>query len=227
MARGKTPKSDDLRAIMAVRLQAARRAYHPRSAEVARRLGVHAHTLNSWEKGRNFPNEFFLIRFCDLTGVPVDWLFKGAAGIEAKMTPELAASLVLRYGGEMRDVMSLDGRSRERTISELRLGMARRLRMARTAFRDDRAAVANLLGIKKKVLDAYEVGRNFPDERILVVFSEIVGCPIDWIFRGLMTSRMSLEMAARIAALSPNLLDGPEGYEEHARRQGAQVSEDA
>jgi transcriptional regulator with XRE-family HTH domain len=212
---------------MAVRLQATRRAYHPKSAEVARRLGVHAHTLNAWEKGRNFPNEFFLIRFCDLVEVPVDWLFKGAASIEAKIDPELAASLVLRYGGEMREVMSPDGKSREKTLSDLRLAMARRLRMARTAFKDDRAAVARLLGINKKVLDAYEVGRNFPDERTLVIFSDIVGCPIDWIFRGLMTSRMSLEMAARIAALEPSLLDPPEGSEEHARRQGAQVSENA
>lgn len=212
---------------MAVRLQATRRAYHPKSAEVARILGVHSHTLNAWEKGRNFPNEFFLIRFCDLVQVPVDWLFKGASSIEAKMDPELAASLVLRYGGEMREVMSFDGKSREKTLSDLRSGMARRLRMARVAFKNDRAEVAKLLGIKKKLLDAYEVGRNFPDERTLVVFCDIVGCPLDWIFRGLMTSRMSLEMAARIAALAPDLLDGPEGSENYAPRRADQVSEDA
>ncbi len=87
MARGKTEKSSDLRRLMAARLKAARLAYMENGAEMARVLGVTPQTLNSYERGRNFPDEQFLVRFCNLTGCPTDWIFRGL------MSAEMAARI--------------------------------------------------------------------------------------------------------------------------------------
>ncbi len=91
MARGKTEKSSDLRRLMAARLKAARLAYMENGAEMARVLGVTPQTLNSYERGRNFPDEQFLVRFCNLTGCPTDWIFRGL--MSAAMSAEMAARI--------------------------------------------------------------------------------------------------------------------------------------
>lgn len=92
MARGKKVKSSELRALLARRLRAARMAYKENAAELARDLGVTPQTLNAYEKGRNFPDELFLVRFCDLTGCPMDWLLRG------KMRAEMSAEMAVRIG---------------------------------------------------------------------------------------------------------------------------------
>lgn len=91
MARGKTEKSSDLRRLMAARLKAARLAYLENGAEMARALGITPQTLNAYERGRNFPDEHFLVRFCNLTGCPTDWILRGR--MSATMSAEMAARI--------------------------------------------------------------------------------------------------------------------------------------
>jgi transcriptional regulator with XRE-family HTH domain len=192
---------------MAARLRAARIAFNPNAAEVARALGIHAPTLNAWELGRNFPSELFIVRVCDLFSCPVDWIYKGADGINVRMPPELTASLELLYGDGLHDVLAEHQQKTSLTPGALRILMAQRLLMTRTAYKDDRAAVAAELSVNRKVLYAYEVGRNFPDETFMVRFSDRTGAPVDWIMRGRMKSRMSPDTQARIAAIDPKLFD--------------------
>lgn len=92
MARGKTEKSSDLRRLMAARLKAARLAYMENGAEMARVLGISPQTLNAYERGRNFPDEQFLVRFCNLTGCPTDWILRG------RMTATMSADMAARIG---------------------------------------------------------------------------------------------------------------------------------
>ena len=86
--------------------------------------------------------------------------------------------------------------------------MASRLKAARMAFEPNGAEVARLLGVTPQVLNAYEKARNFPDEYFLVQFCELTRCPMDWIFRGKMSSEMSAEMASRIGHFAPELVEG-------------------
>lgn len=92
MAQGKKIKSSDLRMLMARRLKAARMAYKENGAEMARDLGVTPQVLNAYEKGRNFPDEYFMLRFCNLTGCPMDWILRG------RMRTEMAVEMAVRIG---------------------------------------------------------------------------------------------------------------------------------
>lgn len=91
--------------------------------------------------------------------------------------------------------------------SELRALMARRLKAARYAYKENAAAVARELEISPQTLNAYERGRNFPDEMFLVQFCRITGCTTDWVFLGKMQSSISPEMASRIAVFDPSLVE--------------------
>ena len=48
--------------------------------------------MNKYEKGTTFPDELFLVRFSDLTGVPMDFLFRGL------FPQEMPAVLAARIG---------------------------------------------------------------------------------------------------------------------------------
>jgi transcriptional regulator with XRE-family HTH domain len=95
MARGKKAKSSDLRIMVAQRLRAARMAYEPNAAQVARDLGVTPQVLNAYEKGRNYPDETFINRFCDLSGCPAEWIYRGK--FQAIMPPAMAALIGVNF----------------------------------------------------------------------------------------------------------------------------------
>lgn len=95
--------------------------------------------------------------------------------------------------------------------SELRMLMARRLKAARMAYKENGAEMARDLGVTPQVLNAYEKGRNFPDEHFMLRFCNLTGCPMDWILRGRMRSEMAVEMAVRIGYFDPGLLQGVSG----------------
>lgn len=208
--------------MMAARLAATRKAFLPSAIDVAQILNVPAQVLNSYEKARNFPSELFLVRFCALTKANFDWLYLGPVGMESNMPPELSAAIALHFPDEAKAALdgTLTSTAPSQTAAELRAAMARRLRIARTAFsltRPDsqenlrsRSGVAAALGIGRKVMDAYEVGRNFPDEAFLVRFYELTKCPICWIMLGRMSARMPKDLCARIALVAPKLVGGPE-----------------
>lgn len=91
MTTGKKPKSTELRALIARRLRAARMAYNPNGAEVARALDMDPRSLTKYEKGRLYPDEAFVVAFCQLTECPADWLYLGR--ITREMPPDMAARI--------------------------------------------------------------------------------------------------------------------------------------
>lgn len=88
--RGKQVKSSELRMLMARRLRAARMAFMENGAAAARLLGVTPQVLNAYEQARNFPDEHFMVRFCDLTGCTMDWILRG------RLRAEMAAEMLVR-----------------------------------------------------------------------------------------------------------------------------------
>ena len=84
--------------------------------------------------------------------------------------------------------------------------MARRLKAARFAYVESATEAAKLLDVTPQVLNAYEKGRNYPDESFLIRFSELTGCPLEWIIRGKIRAEMPTAMAVRIGAYFPDLL---------------------
>lgn len=93
---------------------------------------------------------------------------------------------------------------------------------ARVAYQENASAVARELKVTPQVLNAYERGVNFPDEHFLILFHELTGCPIDWIFLGKITAEMPPTMAARIGALFPHLVLGPGEGGDQAPEDGAE-----
>lgn len=91
MSKGKQVKSSELLGLVARRLKAARMAFDENAAAVARELGVSPQVLNSYENGRNYPDEFFLVQFCNLTGCTTDWIIRGK--IEVNMPAAMAARI--------------------------------------------------------------------------------------------------------------------------------------
>lgn len=83
MAHIKPPKSSELREAIAARFKAAFNAYGSSQAEMARQLEIDPRQLNGYLRGKNFPDESVIVKFCDLTGCPTDWIYRGL--IEAKM----------------------------------------------------------------------------------------------------------------------------------------------
>lgn len=84
-----------LKAQIAARLTAARKAYHPNAAEVARALGVSPTTWDKYEKGSRYPNERLVVMFCDMTGCPTDFIYRGL--ITGDMHPAMAARIGMLY----------------------------------------------------------------------------------------------------------------------------------
>jgi transcriptional regulator with XRE-family HTH domain len=92
MAAGKQPKSSELRELVSRRLKAARMAYDPNAAAVARALGISPQTLHKYENDKTFPDEMFIVKFCDLTGIPTDFIYRG------RFPQEMPAVLAARIG---------------------------------------------------------------------------------------------------------------------------------
>lgn len=87
-----TTKSSELRHLISLRLRAAREAYDPVAARVAEELNVETSTWNKYEMGRRFPDEAVIVRFCNLTKCPADWIYLG------RITAEMPAAMAARIG---------------------------------------------------------------------------------------------------------------------------------
>lgn len=90
---GNQIKSSDLRHMIARRLRAARMAFSDEAKAVADATGISKQTLYKYKKGETYPDELFLVRFCQLTGCPTDFLFLGK--ITSEMEPALAARIAV------------------------------------------------------------------------------------------------------------------------------------
>ena len=77
---GKPVKSSDLRDLVGRRLKAARMAYDPNQAAMARLLEIDPRQLAKYELGKLFPDEALIVKFCRITGCTADWLYLGRIG---------------------------------------------------------------------------------------------------------------------------------------------------
>ncbi len=92
---GKPPKSAEHKAKVGERLKAARQAVEPNATQFAKEMGVDPRTLFKWEDGTNYPDEWFLTRFSNRTGVPLDFIFRGL--ITDDMPPIIAARIAVAF----------------------------------------------------------------------------------------------------------------------------------
>ncbi|GBQ99884.1 hypothetical protein AA23498_3582 [Acetobacter nitrogenifigens DSM 23921 = NBRC 105050] len=95
MAHIKAPKSSELKAAIAARFKAAFEAYGMSQANMARALDIDPRQLNGYLRAKNFPDEAIIVRFCDITGCPADWIYRGL--LEAKMPMETAIHIAMEY----------------------------------------------------------------------------------------------------------------------------------
>ena len=61
------------------RLRIAIEAIGASQAAVCRQLKVQPSKLGNWLRGENYPDPYFIQRFCDRYGVTADWIYRGVA----------------------------------------------------------------------------------------------------------------------------------------------------
>ncbi|WP_122039332.1 helix-turn-helix transcriptional regulator [Asaia bogorensis] len=117
MAHVKAPKSTELKDAVRERLVAAIGAYGISQADLARKLNVSSQQVNGYVKGKNYPDEFFIVRFCDLTGCTLDWLYRGL--MSSAMPVELAVHIAL----ENPTLMQRDSQGQAQTSDLVSVGL--------------------------------------------------------------------------------------------------------
>lgn len=65
------------KAAVGQRLRVAIEALGLTQAAVCRELGESTTKLGNWLRGADYPNEWFIARFCDRYGVTADWIYRG------------------------------------------------------------------------------------------------------------------------------------------------------
>jgi transcriptional regulator with XRE-family HTH domain len=61
------------------RLKSAREALGMSRSTINDKYEVKPNKMCQWEGGENYPDLFFLMRFCSDTGLTLDWLLRGVA----------------------------------------------------------------------------------------------------------------------------------------------------
>lgn len=85
-------RSSDMKPSLSRRLRAARSIVFDSSDACAKALNIHKNTWRGWEKGEKYPDPFQVVRFCDATGVTMDFIYRGRMrGIEEDVQIRLAA----------------------------------------------------------------------------------------------------------------------------------------
>ena len=57
---------------------------------VCKALGVSTSKLGNWLRGDNYPDPYFIKRFCDRYGVSADWIYRGVvSGMSADVADAL------------------------------------------------------------------------------------------------------------------------------------------
>lgn len=79
------------------RLRVAIEAIDVTQAEVCREMGVSPSKLGNWLRGENYPDQWFITRFCDRYGITTDWIYRGvvsgaASGVAARLWKAARAS---------------------------------------------------------------------------------------------------------------------------------------
>lgn len=67
------------KAEVAARLRVAIEAVAGSQIKVCRELHISPSKLGNWLRGENYPDPWFIKRFCDRYGVTSDWIYRGVA----------------------------------------------------------------------------------------------------------------------------------------------------
>jgi len=79
----KQARKSDLKPELSRRLKAARSVVFGSSDACAKELDVHRNTWRNYEEGARYPDPWLLVKFCDLTGFTMDFMYRGRLrGIE-------------------------------------------------------------------------------------------------------------------------------------------------
>ena len=73
------------------RLRTALQALNLKQADLSREFGDSPQKINNWLRGDNYPDEWFLYRFCSRYGVSTDYLYRGV--VTGVSVPALASAL--------------------------------------------------------------------------------------------------------------------------------------
>jgi len=72
------------------RLSAVREALELSQVEVCRNIGIGETTWNNWEKGRRRPDPIVLVRFANVYGVTLDYVYRGdMQGLSSRIVAKL------------------------------------------------------------------------------------------------------------------------------------------
>lgn len=71
-----------------------------------------------------------------------------------------------------------------RTPEEARADIGKRLRWSREALGISAAELSRLFGYRDNTLSQWETGRNPPNPTKLVLFCDVYGISLDWLYRG-------------------------------------------
>lgn len=82
------------------RLRIAIEAIGASQADVARELDVNPSKLGNWLRGENYPDEWFITRFCDRYGVTTDWIYRGLVSESASGVASALWKAVQELKGE-------------------------------------------------------------------------------------------------------------------------------
>jgi len=107
MAHIKAPKNSEMKALICARFAAAVKAYCSNQAQVARELDIDPRQLNGYVKGKNFPDESLVVRFCDITGCTTDWIYRGI--MKSEMPVETAIHIAMESPGLVRQEQRREG----------------------------------------------------------------------------------------------------------------------
>lgn len=72
------------------RLRIAIEALGLTQVKVGKELKVSPPKLGNWLRGDNYPDEWFVARFCDRYGITADWIYRGTvSGVSADVADEI------------------------------------------------------------------------------------------------------------------------------------------
>lgn len=78
------------RTLVGSRLRITLEALNLSQADVARIFEVSPSKLGNWLRGDNYPNEWFLVRFCERYNITSDWILRGVvAGVASPLADDL------------------------------------------------------------------------------------------------------------------------------------------
>jgi transcriptional regulator with XRE-family HTH domain len=88
--------------------------------------------------------------------------------------------------------------------------VGQRLRWLREVVADNQSQAARLIGVDQSTFSGYEAGDRLLSIQAAMRACAIWGVTLDYLYRGLLDSRVRHDVAVRLAAAHPELVEAPE-----------------